>query len=391
MTTFPARRLAVVVSHPVQYYSPWFRWMTSNGWPLRVFYLWDFGIASRHDPEFGRPILWDVDLLSGYDWELVPNIAREPGTHHFGGLNNPSLGQRLQAWGPGVILIFGYNYLTHLCLILGSDRPLIFRGDSHLLDQPKPPLFKTWLLTELYSRFAAVTYVGQANRDYFRAYGVPSARLFPVPHCVDAERFTPSPALLAEAAALRRSLGLEDRRIVLFAGKFIAKKQPLALLEAFLSVARADSALVFVGDGEQLPVMQALASSRPESAVRFLPFANQTEMPARYLMADVLVLPSQGPGETWGLAVNEAMHLGLPCLVSDRVGCQRDLVTDGQTGWVFTAGSTEGLRFALARALTADLASMKAAIAERIAGYAYPQATRGLARAIEAAASPRIL
>jgi glycosyltransferase involved in cell wall biosynthesis len=51
-------------------------------------------------------------------------------------------------------------------------------------------------------------------------------------------------------------------------------------------------------------------------------------MPARYLLADLFVLASRGLYETWGLAVNEAMHMGVPALVSDRVGCQRDLVRD---------------------------------------------------------------
>lgn len=389
--TPPSLRLAVVVSHPIQYYSPWFRWMRARGWTLRVFYLWDFGVTQHNDPEFGRTLAWDVDLLSGYEHEFVPNVARDPGTHHFRGLDNPGLAARLRAWSPDTVLLFGYNYLTHLKLIFGSSTPLVFRGDSHLLDQPRPPLLKRWLLSRLYARFAAITYVGQANRDYFRAFGVPEAKLFHAPHCVDAARFTPTDATLAEAATLRRSLGLERKRIVLFAGKLIPKKQPLELLTAFLALARPDTALVFVGDGEQLPTLQALAATHPEAAVRFLPFANQSEMPVRYLLADVFALPSRGPGETWGLAVNEAMHIGVPCLVSDRVGCQRDLVTDGQTGWVFPAGSPAGLSEALSRALSADLLSMKPAVATRIADYTYAEASSGLVRALDSLRTARIL
>jgi glycosyltransferase involved in cell wall biosynthesis len=386
-----AARLAVVVSHPIQYYAPWFRQMADQGWTLRVFYLWDFGVISRIDPEFGREITWDVDLLSRYDHEFVPNVARDPGSHHFRGLDNPSLKKRLQAWGADVVLVFGYNYLTHLHLIFGSAFPLIFRGDSHLLDQPKPPLLKRWLLTLLYARFAAVTYVGLANREYFRAYGVPDAKLFRAPHCVDADRFTASPALRSAADSLRESIGLTGKRTLLFAGKFIPKKQPLELLAAFLSVAHSGSALVFVGDGEQLPALRALASTRPDVAVRFLPFANQSEMPARYLLADVLALPSRGPGETWGLSVNEAMHLGVPCLVSDRVGCQRDLVTDGETGWVFAAAAPETLRAAVASALAADIAVMKPSIAARISNYTYAEASAGLARAINSVRPEAVL
>ena len=380
----PAVRLAVVVSHPIQYYAPWFAWLHRHGWTLHVFYLCDTGVAPRRDPEFGRDVVWDIDLLAGYAHEFVPNAARDPGPHHFRGLDNPDLPARLRSWNPDAVLVFGYNYKTHIRLIWSPPAPLVFRGDSHLLDRPRPPLFKRWLLGRLFAQFTAITYVGLANRDYFRAYRVPEARLFHAPHCVDADRFTRAPEQLARADALRAELDLRDRRIVLFAGKFIAKKQPLALLSAFLDINRADAALVFVGDGEQLPALRALAATRPDLPVRFLPFANQSEMPSRYLLADIFALPSRGPGETWGLAVNEAMHLGVPCLVSNRVGCQRDLVTEGETGWVFPADSSHGLCAALSRALDADLTALRSNLSNRIAGHTYAAAAAGLAAALQA-------
>jgi glycosyltransferase involved in cell wall biosynthesis len=114
-------------------------------------------------------------------------------------------------------------------------------------------------------------------------------------------------------------------------------------------------------------------------------------MPARYLLADLFVLPSRGNSETWGLAVNEAMHLGLPCLVSDVVGCQRDLVTDGDTGWVFRAGDQAHLNLKLdvaLEALSRDAAGWRTRVAARIAGYTYAQSTDGLLRAFAATRPP---
>jgi glycosyltransferase involved in cell wall biosynthesis len=46
-------------------------------------------------------------------------------------------------------------------------------------------------------------------------------------------------------------------------------------------------------------------------------------------------LPSKGPGETWGLAVNEALASGTPVLVSNRCGCAHDLVQEGINGYLF--------------------------------------------------------
>lgn len=384
------RRLAIVLSHPVQYYSPWFRWLRAHT-PLefRVFYLWEFGVTPRRDPQFGATFQWDVDLLAGYESEFVPNIARDPGTHHFGGLDNPELTTRLAAWRPDAVLLFGYNWRSHQRVVWWARRqgvPLLFRGDSHLLGRAQLPFLRRLLLRFLYRQFAAFAYVGAANRDYFRALGVPDARLFFAPHSVNTEHFNPAdPATRAAAEKLRSGLGLAGRRVVLFAGKFSAAKQPVALLEAFLASATPADALVFVGDGAEKDRLAALAATRPDAQVRFLPFANQSEMPARYLLADIFVLPSRGHYETWGLAVNEAMHLGVPCLVSDLVGCQRDLVTPGETGWVFAAEDPAALAATLRAALRTPPEEMRrlGRNALAIAGrYTYRQTSEGLLAAL---------
>ena len=384
------RRLAIVLSHPVQYYSPWFRWLRAHT-PLdfRVFYLWEFGAAARRDPQFGATFQWDVDLLSGYDSEFVPNVARDPGTHHFSGLDNPALTARLAAWRPEAVLLFGYNWRSHqraLWWARWHGVPLLFRGDSHLLGRARLPLLRCFALRFLYGQFAAITHVGAANRDYFRALGVPEKKLHFAPHSVNAEHFTPTdPASRATAAQLRQELGLAGRRVILFAGKFTAAKQPVELLQAYLSVATAETALVFVGGGAEKARLTALAAAHPDACVRFLPFANQSEMPARYLLADIFALPSRGSHETWGLAINEAMHLGVPCLVSNLVGCQRDLVIPDETGWVFPAEDPAALAAVLRTALRTTPEEMhrlsRNALAT-VARYTYPQTSDGLLAAL---------
>lgn len=393
-------RLAVVLSHPTQYYSPWFRWLVARTeLGLRVFYLWEFGVTAQADPQFRTTVKWDVDLLSGYPHEFVPNTSEHPGTDHFNGLRNPALTARLAAFRPTVVLLFGYAYRSHLHVILWARLhrlPLLFRGDSHFIGRGRPRLRTRLALRFLYWQFSAFLAVGAANREYFLTLGVPASRIHFAPHSVNAALFDPASAPhRAATTALRTQLGLAPAtRVVLFAGKFLPAKQPRELLAAFLALRPADTALVFVGDGEEKAALHALAATAPPGTVHFLPFANQSEMPARYLLADLFVLPSRGLYETWGLAVNEAMHLGVPALVSDRVGCQRDLVTEGETGWVFPAEDSPALAATLGRALgtladPAARARLRAAVAARIALYTYAQTTAGLLSALAALPAPR--
>jgi glycosyltransferase involved in cell wall biosynthesis len=82
---------------------------------------------------------------------------------------------------------------------------------------------------------------------------------------------------------------------------------------------------------------------------RVLPFQNQTRMPVVYRIGDVFVLPS-AYGETWGLAVNEALACGRPVLVSDRVGCAPELVSE-DCGAVFPWNDLPALTKALGEML----------------------------------------
>lgn len=389
------QRLAIVVSHPTQYYSPWFRALAATSEvSIKVFYLWDFGVKPTIDPRFGREITWDVDLLSGYESTFVRNVAKHPGAESFFGFRNPDLARALSEWSPDALLLFGYAWASHLRALVWARLhgvPILFRGDSHMIGRSADRGASSFLKRLIFAQFAAITYVGAANRDYFRALGVPESKLSFAPHSVNAELFREdSPSDRARALELRAGLGIPSHaKVILFAGKLVAAKQPMELLEAFIGAADPNAALLFVGDGELKRGLEARARASGLATIHFLAFANQSEMPSRYLAADIFVLPSRGVYETWGLAVNEAMHCGTPCLVSSHVGCQRDLVSDGLTGWVFEAEDDAGLKATMQRALAdvraaQSLAALKARIRERIAGYTYDKTCEGVLSAFRA-------
>ncbi len=371
----PLRRLAFVVSHPIQYYVPLYQRLAQrDDLEIRVFYTWHAGESAVHDRGFGAPVAWDLPLTSGYAYEAVPNRARDPGTHHFRGLQNPDLIARIRAWRPDFVHLTGWAWQSHLQAMRRLSRdglPVLFRGDSHLLDSPHGGP-RWWLKREILRRVfswpAAFLVVGHANRAYFAAFGVAAEKLHRCPHSIDVGRFAePAGELERQAAAWRGSLGVaEEATVLLFAGKFERKKQPLALMQAVQRLAKPEVVLVLVGGGELDGEVRALAAAEPRR-FQVLPFQNQSRMPTVYRLGDLFVLPSAF-GETWGLAVNEALACGRPVLVSDRVGCAADVVDDG-CGRVFALADPASLAAALGEltAYRTRLRAMRAAAAARSA------------------------
>jgi glycosyltransferase involved in cell wall biosynthesis len=339
------KKLAIVTTHPIQYYAPLFQLLhQSKQIDIKVFYTWGEGAFKKYDPGFGKIVDWDVDLLTGYPYEWLKNTSAKPGSHSFNGIVNPDIIERIESWQPDALLIYGWAYKSHLkCMRYFKNKiPVYFRGDSTLLDN-KPGLkgsLKSVFLKWVYKHVDYAFYTGTNNKQYFKKYGLADTQLIYAPHTVDNDRFSVSRA--DEAAILRQSIDVNDSDIlVLFAGKFEQKKSPQILLDAFLSLKKDHVHLLFVGDGKlEKPLKQ---NAMDQKNVHFMPFQNQSYMPVIYQGCDIFCLPSQGPGETWGLAVNEAMASGKTVLVSDKVGCALDLVLPGFTGMIFKAGEISDL------------------------------------------------
>jgi glycosyltransferase involved in cell wall biosynthesis len=349
-------KLAVVSTHPIQYHAPVFRCLASSvGIDLRVFYTWSQRAEGLgFDGGFREKFSWDIPLLEGYAYEFVPNQARNPGSHHFLGLRNPTLLGAIERWKPDAVLVYGWNNWSHLQVLryFKGRVPLLFRGDSTLLDQRSPlrSAARRTLLHWVYSHVDLVISVGQCNRDYFLWCGVSPSKIGFAPHCVDTKRFANDTEHGSQADAWRRTLAMgDDTVVVLFAGKLQPKKDPEMLLKAYQDLDRPDTRLVFVGTGELEQLLKERAGA--DVRVHFAGFQNQSVMPAAYRMGDVLVMPSRGPGETWGLALNEAMASGRPVVASSKVGGARDLVRDGITGWQFEAGDRRSLGLVLDRSV----------------------------------------
>jgi glycosyltransferase involved in cell wall biosynthesis len=389
--TRPKKRIAFVASHPIQYVVPLYqRLARRDDIAIKVFYTWHAGDAPVLDRGFNQPVAWDIPVTQGYEFECVPNISADPGTHKFFGLRNPSLIDRVMAWRPEFVHVTGWAWLSHLAALYALHRrgvPTFFRGDSHLLDSSLSGprwWFKRAFLRRVFSWPAGCLVTGSANRAYYLRFGVEPARLFPCPHSIDVGRFAASAeAREQEAAQWRQRLDISPGQVVvLYAGKFERKKRSVDLMRAVQRLRNPNVVLVLVGGGELQSEVDNIAAADP-NRFRVLPFQNQSRMPLVYRLGDLFVLPS-AYGETWGLAVNEAMACGRPVLVSDRVGGAADMI-DASCGRIFCWNDLSALESAMQELIKNPdkLVQMRYAAAERAWSFDIAVTEAALVAAVE--------
>ncbi len=383
----PKHRLAILTTHPIQYQVPWFQRLAKvPEVDLTVYYCF-IPDASHQDVEFGMAIQWDIPLLEGYHYQVLKNIAAQPGTASFRGCDTPEIVQRIRQGKFDAVLVNGWVVKSCLQALWACRRynvPCMVRGDSNAL--PPRPWWKRTLHRILVRQYAALLYVGLSNARFYRGYGISEERLFSAPHCVDNGRFgRGADSFRSQRDALRSKWGIPgDRTTFLFCAKVIDRKRPMDVLQAVSQAAGRGTPLhlLMVGDGARRPECERFARENC-LPVTFAGFLNQSELPRAYAAADCLVLASDY-SETWGLVVNEGMASGLPAVVSDRVGCAADLIVEGQTGQVFPFGDVDALASRLVQlALNpAHLQQMGQAARRHVAGYSFEAVVDGVLEAL---------
>ncbi len=382
--------LAVVASHPIQYYAPLFRELARR-LDITVFYAHRATPIDQARAGFGIGFDWDIDLLSGYEHHFVRNLAKQPGLGRFAGCDTPEIGARLAEGRFDAVLMLGWHLKAYLQAGLAAKRlglPLLARGDSQL-STPRSTIKRATkaIAYPVFLRlFDAALYVGERSRAYWKHYRYPARRMFFSPHCVDTKWFA-SRATAAARFTLRTRLGLaKETTVALFAGKLVPFKRPIDLVSAAarLKTEGREVAILVAGAGP-LQVEMIAAARAADLQLHMLGFCNQTEMPAAYAAADIVVLPSDAR-ETWGLVANEALACGRPVVLSDAVGAAPDLIADQTAGRVFPVGDVPALAHALSRIMAHP--PPREGIAAKSEAYSLAAATDGIEAALAKTSRP---
>lgn len=379
-------KVAIVTTHPVQYHTPWFQKLAvQEHVDLKVYYAL-LPNQQQQGIGFADSFEWDIPLLEGYDWELLPNKRSSPSLRGFFGSSTPAIHSWLAAARPDVVIITGWHSLPLLQTLracMSLKVPRIVRGESNAL---RP---RRWWVRQVHRRllprFDAFLAIGKLNREFYLQYGIPEHRIFSCPYFADNYRFQRQfNETVSQRNNLRAQWKIPDgHTCYLFIGKLQPVKRLFDLLEALDCALKANPAihLLVVGTGELMAEAQGM-TERLGLPVSFAGFLNQTEVTRAYVAADCLVLPSRS--ETWGVVVNEAMACGLPAIVSDQVGCGPDLIEEGVTGAVFPQGDIKALASRLVDMSSAsnNLAEIAQEARKRVKNYSVEEAVAGTLRAI---------
>jgi len=393
------RRVLIVASHPVQYASPLFRVFAGDPrLEVQVAYCSLQSAEPALDPDFGVQLKWDVPLLEGYPWSVLPNLSPTSRFGLFFKLFNPGVWHMIRRGNfDAVILFTGYMCITFWIAIAAAKSrgiPVLFGTDATSL---RPRDGKRWklvakkfLLPKIFRLADIVIIPSEAGRQFIVSLGIQESQICLTPFVAD-NPWWKEQASKVERNAVRRNWGVPETAVVaLFCAKLQPWKRPDDALLAFARANVDGSFLVFVGEGPMRAHLEAKARSLGiGERTLFLGFVNQTGLPAVYRCADLFILPSEY--DPCPVVVCEAMLCGCPVVLSDEIRGRFDLVKNGETGFIYPCGNVDALASILVSVLAdrAKLAALSRAASTRMEVWSPRESVDAIALAVERAQTQR--
>jgi 1,2-diacylglycerol 3-alpha-glucosyltransferase len=299
---------------------------------------------------------------------------------------------------PDVVAINGYSYYDAWSALVWCRlhrRPAILTSDSKREGLLRVE-WKEYIKRLLIQQFSSALCAGTPQRNYLEQLGMKPEKVFYGLDVVDNDFFWRGAEQARKNPEIYRSLpGLETPTPFFMAsGRLVKDKNLDGLLRAYsqyrYQVSQSPSQskpwrLVILGDGNEKSALEHLVHSESIEGVTFAGFRQIRELPVYYGLASAFIHPTFR--DTWGLVVNEAMASGLPVIVSNRAGCTKDLVIEGQNGFTFSPEDTVSLAdlMELMCSENVDLNTMSVSSLDRIREWGLRRFTQGIYQALRTA------
>lgn len=230
--------------------------------------------------------------------------------------------------------------------------PYFINNDGAFINKHNP--IKTIAKHILYSGAKLCFASGKSSADYFMAYGVKrdKIRYHNFTSLTDAD-ILKAPVSEVEKKAVREELQLkEDKTYIITVGQFVNRKGIDLLLEAWQSLKNNPCAeLLIIGGGGKRKEYEEYISSNDMQNVTIIDFLHKEVLLKYYKASDIFILPTRE--DVWGLVINESMACGLPVVSSDMCIAARELVVNGENGFIYPVYDIEKMASCL-QTLVAD-------------------------------------
>lgn len=373
-----------VSTHPIQYQAPLLKKIAEiDGVDLSVIFFSDFSTKNYTDVEFKQQIKWDVPLLEGYKYKFLGGSGDRISEIKTFSPWIKGLFSSLCSGNYDTVVVQGWNHYGMICAAIFAKllRMRVFlrcEATDHVAGSVGIKRFIRELLVKFLLRLTDdVLYIGTNNKKFYMKRGVDPKKLKFMPYVVD--NMAMANYSVQEANQLKSKYELNGKTVILYASKFISRKNPDLLVDSFLKMNNDSAVLIMVGNGELEADLKIRAKGKEKSII-FPGFINQKELKAYYAIADIFVLPSID--ETWGLVINEAMCSGTAIISTRQVGAAIDLI-DERNGRVIDKVSVETLTDALRMLVeSGNLDAMKSRSVEVMKNWGIDDAVNGFSKAV---------
>lgn len=194
------------------------------------------------------------------------------------------------------------------------------------------------LLRRIGSTVDVLTYLGEFTRNAI-SHGLTvqaQQSMVKIAPGIDVEHFLPT-----DASALRKSLGLTEKKVIVSVGRLVHRKGQDRLIEAMPEILKtvSNAHLLLVGEGPHRDHLQKLIQKhRLEDSVTLIGRIDYKDLPLYICVGDVFAMPSRSrlmglEVEGLGIVYLEASACGLPVLAGNSGGAP-DAVVQNETGLV---------------------------------------------------------
>lgn len=342
------KRLAIIVSHPIQHFCPLYaNWAKNDLWEIKVFFASNAGAKPYFDENFKKMITWEGLRLEQFAHEFLNGEQDIPVNASTDASN---LANSLQTFAPDAVLTYGYDQRLQRRAkrwAISQGIPVIYFADSELRQQRS--IIKQWLkklwLPYYFQEITSFLVTGNANEVYYVHYGVPQSKMIRSSYPIDRDLYEDAWNNRENlSASIRAKYEIPvDSVVVSMAGKLIDRKRQIDLIHALSKVKNCHITLLLIGTGEKEEAWKIAASEIKHHRIIFAGFIEAHHLPAYYAASDIYAHVSEA--EPHSVAVSEAIYMGCPVIISHTCGSygMDDDVQVGVNGYVFPCKNIDQL------------------------------------------------